>query len=752
MKVGLSWLREYVDIPSARSARDVADAFIRVGFEVEGVDVLGADVTGPLVVARVLEIEELTEFKKPIRYCQVDVGAAHGGVRGIVCGARNFQVGDVVVAALPGAVLPGGFQIAARTTYERVSDGMLCSERELGLGEDHSGIIVMTPGDGNIGDDALALLGLGDAVLDVSVNPDRGYAMSVRGLARELALALDAPYRDPLSRVIDIPAAAPASLAKIADSGCTRFIAHQIEGLNPQAVTPRWMRNRLIAAGMRPVSAIVDVTNYVMLETGQPLHAYDRSQVMGALVARTAGAGEILTTIDHAERRLDSADLVIADDRGPLGLAGVIGGENSEISDSTTAVVLEAAHFDASTVAATCRRHRISTEASRRFERGVDPAITESAAASAAAWLVAIAGGTLVAQGSQGQVPSQRSFDVSRHHVTTLVGLDVADEVVDDVLRRVGCEVVPVGAEIRVTVPTWRPDLIGACDLSEEVARVVGYDQVPSVFPSVAAGARLTLAQAVRRQIDATMADLGWVQVMTSPFMDRESLLSWQLAGEDERAALVPLANPLSDEQPYMRSTVLPSLFSALERNRSRGFDSAALFERSAVHCGSIDSVQSPPIEDKPKSEVIAQLDSALPAERQRLAAAAYGDYAADGVLGAGRPWTWADAIDAAIEVCRTAGFTARAVAADTSPWHPGRCARIEILDGNSPTTIGYAGEVHPRVIESFRGPRGLIALELDLDALFTAATHVGWPRMATALVNSSVVKEDVALVVSQSV
>ena len=751
MKVSLAWLREYVEIPVGLSARAVADAFIRVGFEVEGVDVLGAEISGPLVVARVLEIEELTGFKKPIRFCQVDVGAAHGGVRGIVCGARNFQVGDFVVAALPGAVLPGGFEIAARSTYERTSDGMLCSERELGLGDDHSGIIVLATGDASIGDDALTVLGLGDAVLDVSVNPDRGYAMSVRGLARELALSLGTTFIDPVSRVGEVQAV-DAPLASIADSRCTRFVAFQVDGLNSAAPTPRWMRNRLIASGMRPVSAIVDVTNYVMLETGQPLHAYDRAHVAGPLTARSAVDGEKLRTIDHRDRVLAAADIVIADDHKVLGLAGVIGGEGSEISESTSSVVLEAAHFDAQAIAAACRRHGASTEASRRFERGVDPSITHAAAMSAAAWLVEIAGGTPAASTVQGVSPEPTPFRVRRSDITDRVGLAVADQQVDDVLRQVGCQVEVVGSELDVTAPSWRPDLLEACDLSEELARVIGYDDIPSSFPAVSAGATLNVRQSLRRRFDNVMADLGWVQVMTSPFMDSNALSAWGIPADDERAAVVALANPLSDEQPFMRSTLLPSLFDALERNRSRGFDAAALFERSAVHSGAVGVEASPTTSAKPESSALRNLDRALPEERQMLAGAAYGDFAPAGVFGSGRTWMWADAIDAALALCRAAGFEARALSADVAPWHPGRCARIHIdVDGVN-RTVGCAGEIHPRVIESFRGARGLIAFELDLDVLCAAAEAATWPRMSSALSSFSVVKEDVALIVPQSV
>ena len=364
MRVSLSWLREFAPVDA--SAHDIAQALIRLGFEVEGIDIVGEGVSGPLVIGRVVSIEELTEFKKPIRFCQVEVGAEHGGVRGIVCGARNFAEGDTVVVALPGSMLPGGFAIAARETYGRTSDGMICSERELGLSDAHAGILIL---DGSLapGADAATLLGLGDTVLDVSVNPDRGYAMSVRGLAREVAAAFDVPFVDPADQLEDLstPAAgAQPRDVRRATPACSLFVLRTLRDVNAKAATPLWMRSRLQAAGMRSVSVVVDITNYVMLELGQPLHAFDADRVNGTVTVRNADEGESLELIDHTRRVLSSDDVVIADDSGVLSLAGIMGGACSEISDETTNVLIEAAHFDADAIAASCRRHRVSTDAS----------------------------------------------------------------------------------------------------------------------------------------------------------------------------------------------------------------------------------------------------------------------------------------------------------------------------------------------------------------------------------------------------
>src|SRR6185312_12445972 len=317
--------------------------------------------------------------KKPIRWCLVDTGSANGaeGPRGVICGARNFAVGDLVVVALPGAVLPGGFEISARTTYGHVSDGMIASARELGIGSDHAGILVLPPGAAAPGEDATVLLGLDDAVIELAVTPDRGYCFSVRGLARELAGAFDSDFVDPATRVEVPPAEGDAWPVELDDPACARFVARRVDGVDPTSTSPWWLQRRLLAAGMRPISLIVDVTNYVMLELGQPLHAYDAARLSGGIVVRRATAGEKLTTLDDVERTLDADDLLITDDSGPIGLAGVMGGASTEIAGpgagGTVDVLLEAAHFLPAVIARAARRHKLPSEASKRFERVVDP-------------------------------------------------------------------------------------------------------------------------------------------------------------------------------------------------------------------------------------------------------------------------------------------------------------------------------------------------------------------------------------------
>ena len=398
MRIPVSWLAEHLELPADTTAETLADAFVRIGLEVEEVTHL-AQVSGPLVVGRVAEIEELTGFKKPIRYCRVEVGEDEDGERrtqGIVCGARNFSEGALVVVALPGAVLPGDFAIAERKTYGRLSQGMICSAKELGIGEDHDGILVLPAGVADPGTDATELVGLDDAVIELAITPDRGYCFSVRGLARELSNALDVPFGDPAARQVPEDER-PSREVRIEDpSACSRFVFRRVTGVDPTAPTPWWMRRRLALAGIRSISLSVDVTNYVMLELGQPLHAWDATKLTGDVVVRRAAAGEKLTTLDGVERELDPDDVVICDESGPVSLAGVMGGASTEIGQDTHDVLLEAANWDPASIARAIRRHKLPSEAGRRFERTVDPAVAPVATEMAAQLLVRYGEGTLI--------------------------------------------------------------------------------------------------------------------------------------------------------------------------------------------------------------------------------------------------------------------------------------------------------------------------------------------------------------------
>jgi phenylalanyl-tRNA synthetase beta chain len=747
MRAPVSWLRDLVAIPEGESGRDIAERLIRAGLEVETVETLGEGVVGDLVVGQVESIEELTEFKKPIRWCQVNVG---GASRGIICGARNFSVGDLVAVALPGTVLPGGFTIATRETYGRMSDGMLCSERELGLGDGHDGIIILAAESATPGDDARPILGIGDEILDIAVTPDRGYALSLRGLARELAISYGSEFVDPGLALVDLPAPesaqSPAECASEDLDACGLFTLRTIVDFDPKAASPVWMSKRLSACGMRPVSLAVDVTNYVMLETGQPLHAFDLGKIRGAITARRPRAGDVLETLDHVTRTLDADDLVIADDRGPIGLAGTMGGLETEIDDTTTAIALEAAHFSAEVVARMARRHKLSSEASRRFERGVDRQLAPYASARAASLLLQYGGGRYVGMTAVEAPVAEVVIEMPALEPSTVAGMPIADVVVVDTLTSVGCEVVTEGTLLRVTPPSWRSDLTDPADLVEEVIRLIGFDSVPSRLPIAAVGHGLTPEQRMRRRVGTMLASRGGVEVLCYPFVSDAELDALRIPADDPRRSDVRLANPMSDQQPYLRATLLPGLIAAVRRNAGRGNASVNVFELGSVYRGAVTGqALRPSVLARPSDEQWRELNETLPSQPFHVAGVLAGERELDGWWGPARNYDWSDAVAAAVSVCDILGLAAVVRQGSDPAFHPGRCAEL-LVDGS---VVGTAGELHPRVVEATGLSSRTCAWELDLGALMAAAPAV---RPAPRVGTQPVAKEDLALVVSDAV
>ncbi|MEU5097072.1 phenylalanine--tRNA ligase subunit beta [Streptomyces sp. NPDC020996] len=755
MRVPLSWLREYVDLPATETGRDVQAKLISAGLEVETVEHLGADLKGPLVVGQVLTIEELEGFKKPIRFCTVDVGTANGTgePQEIVCGARNFAVGDKVVVVLPGAVLPGGFAIAARKTYGRTSHGMICSSDELGMGDDGSKGIIVLPPETEVGKDAIELLELVDEVLDIAVTANRGDCLSIRGVARETAIAYGLPLRDPALLDVPAPNAFGYPVTVSDPAGCDRFTARTVTGLSPEARSPIWLQRRLQKVGMRPISLAVDVTNYVMMELGQPLHAYDRGLVQGTIGVRRAEEGEKIVTLDGVERSLHAEDLVITDERGPIGLAGVMGGANTEIADhddienATSDVVIEAAHFDAVSIARTARRHKLSSEASRRFERGVDPQAAAAAAQRTVDLLVLLAGGTAEAGVTEVVAPSgPHTITVPADHPDKVAGVAYGRETVVRRLQEVGCDVYGQD-ELTVTVPSWRPDLLEANDLAEEVIRLEGYENLPSTLPKPPSGRGLTHRQRLHRRVGRALAAAGYVEAPTYPFIGEQVFDQLLLEADDPHRRVVKLTNPLNDEEPALRTSLLPGLLGALRRNDGRGSHDLALFETGLVFHPREQqrAAVALPVDRRPTDEEIAELNAALPEQPRHVAVVLAGAREQAGWWGAGRPAGWADAVEAARAVARETGADLIVRKGQYGPWHPGRCAELAVVVDGAERVVGHAGELHPRVLKALGLPSRVSAMELNLDVLERAGDDT---PQAPSISTFPVATQDVALVV----
>jgi phenylalanyl-tRNA synthetase beta chain len=820
MRLPLSWLLEYAAIglrpDDEAGVADLARRLTACGLEVESVERVGHDISG-VVVAEVLDIEELTGFNKPIRYCQVSTG--DGLDRHVICGARNFAVGDRVALAVPGAMLPGGFEIGARKTYGRVSEGMICSAAEMAIGEDHAGIVVL-PADAPLGRDFVSYAGLLDVVIDVNVTPDKGFALSVRGVARELAISYRVPFTDPadvgLTADVNLISAEvyPASIADT--TACDRIVLREVRGIDPATPTPLGTKIRLARAGQRSVSLAVDVTNYLMLELGQPLHAFDRARLTGPIVVRRAASGEKLETLDHVVRALDPEDILITDSSGPISLAGTMGGVATEVSDSSRDVVIEAAHFSARGIARQSRRHRLSSEASARFERGVDPELPLRASARAAIMLAALGGGTVV--------PGCSMAAADVEPVTIAMAADYPDRVAGTVygletvlarLREVGCAVLPAPAEagsepadpdaephgsaaapdgivpaegadpspaglaaghlasrpdhgrhdhgrhdrpellLLVTPPSWRPDLTDPADLAEEVIRLEGYQYIPVRATRAMAGKGLTDRQRLRRTLNRALAYTGSVEVMSDPFTSTADFDKLQLPADDPDRLAVRLANPLSDDQPLLRTTLLPGLLRTLIRNVGRGFGDVALHEFGLVFRPRPDAPDVAPIlpvDRGPTVHEIAELEAALPDQPLHVAEVLTGEAEPAGWWGPGRAAGWQDAIEAARRVLRGSRVPFDVRSARREPWHPGRCAAVFVRgDQGHEWLAGYAGELHPRVVAAFGLPPRTAAMELDLSVVETAADTLG-PVQAPALSSYPIAVQDVALSVAASV
>ncbi len=759
MRVPISWLREFVDVPLDSTPDDVHAALVSVGFEEE--DVHGFEVSGPVVVGEVLEFTpEPQSNGKTINWCQVRVApdgesAADGGeaVRGIVCGAHNFVTGDKVVVSLPGAVLPGPFPISARNTYGHVSDGMIASARELGLGEEHDGILRLASLglDPEVGTDAVALLGLTDWAVEVNVTPDRGYAFSIRGIAREYAHATGAEFRDPAlsaAKPLEMPEGFVVTIDDRAPIrgrvGASVFVTRVVRGIDASRPSPAWLVARLKLAGIRSISLVVDITNAVMIELGQPIHAYDLDAIAESLVVRRAEPGERLVTLDGHSRKLHQEDLLITDGSGAIGLAGVMGGASTEIGATTTNVLIEAANFDPVSVARTARRHKLPSEASKRFERGVDPQIAEIAASRVVQLLEQLSGGHADSLGSRHwTVPSPEPIVLPDGYVTAIMGADYSDDEIQGSLTDIGAVIEPVSGALLVTPPSWRPDLTDKATLVEEVARIVGYDRIPAVLPTAPPGRGLTRSQRLRRGVAQVLAANGLTEVLSYPFVSRSSndLFGSPLEGT---VTGIKLANPLDAEAPFLRTSLIPGLIEISRHNLSRGLVDLAIYELGSVFRPEAgQSYGSGPLPAgivRPTTPELDELLTSIPPQPLHVGALFVGAAIAKQPGQAAVQHGIADALDAARQIAAAVAVTVSIRQGSHHALHPGRTAELFVGE----QSVGFAGELLPALAEQLDLPRVTAILELDLGLLIDIGSR---EVSATVIATFPAATQDLSLV-----
>ena len=790
--IDIDWLKEHVEVPEGLTYEQLAKDLVKVGLEEE--EIHSSQVTGPIVVGYVVDATpEPQKNGKIINWCHVDVGDEYNETdengnkvpRGIICGAPNMAAGEKVVVTLPGAVLPGDFKIEPRKTYGHISNGMCASERELGLGDAHDGIILLrhygfTEEEYEAlkpGDDAMHLLHLDQPLLEINITPDRGYTLSYRGVAREYHHSTGAAYTDPVKALNEhVPVAAgeasgiaPDIQVEIDDAnpihgvpGCDRYYARAIRGFDPSSRTPNWMRRRLIRAGVRSISLAVDVTNYVMLDLGQPMHAYDLDKLEGPIVVRRAADGEKLVTLDGKEHELSHEDLLITDSPNGqrasriIGLAGVMGGLYGEVTAETKNILLEAAHFDQVSIARSARRHKIPSEASRRFERGVDYQLQPAAAQMAADLLVKYGDGEASEHPTDvNNTHRRKAIHFKASEVRRVAGLDTEVNAISDILTDIGCTVAGGGnGEFSVTPPTWRPDLNEPCDLVEEVARLVGYDEIPVTVPPapVAGHVGLTADQLRRRRVADELAEYGMVEALSYPFVGDNDYKAFGYDAEATKRVSVEIANPLYGDRPYLRRHILPTLAATVQRNIRRGLENISLYELGHVYLWNPDAPAIPALPGgvKPSPEQLAALDAGLPDQPDHVAGILTGLAENSGWLGGKRPVDWSDAVEAVRRIADRLGAKIeleQPAAADVpAQWHPGRFARVNA----SGTFVGFVGELHPHVNEALGFPEHSAAFELNLTALF--ATLDGKPVQAKPISTFPPVKQDLAFTVDDTV
>ncbi len=728
MRVSMSWLTELVDV--GVPARELAERLDMTGTAVEAVHETGESLDG-VVVGHILTRERHPEADK-LWVTTVDVG--DGTLRTIVCGAQNFDAGDKVPVALPGAVLPGGLEIKKAKLRGVVSEGMNCSARELGIGEDHEGLMILPP-DAPVGVPFAEWYGAGDTVLELEITPNRPDCLSMAGVAREVGAVLGVPAKVPASQPVESgEEAAAACSVTITDADlCPRYAARIIRGVKV-APSPAWLADKVAAAGARPINNVVDVTNYVMFELGQPLHAFDLDKLAAdsngrvAITVRTARSGETLRTLDGVDRQLRSDTLLICDSSGPVALAGVMGGESTEVSETTVDVLLESACFDPASISRTSRSLGLVSEASMRFERTVDRTGCVAALDRAAALIAEVAGGQ-VAPGVVDEYPAPlqpRLLTLRLARVRGVLGIDLGAEEVAGILRSLGCDVEMGPESLQVTVPSFRPDIEREIDLIEEVLRIWGMERVEPTLP----GGRgrigmLTREQSLRERIGDVMRACGLNETMTYAFGDpRDPERCCMPFAEGELP--VELLNPMSTEQAVLRRSLLPGLLASVSYNQRRGVSDVHLYEMGSVFWTSEGRKQ--------------------PKERTMLAGVLAGAWHPPAWNAPAVPLDFFDGKGVIENLFRELAIPKlRVRACDAGHLQPGRAA--EVLAGGE--VLGWLGEVHPAVLERFEAHAPVVAFELDVRALVRLAADA---RPFVEPPRHPAVELDLAIVVDESV
>ncbi|HKJ54422.1 MAG TPA: phenylalanine--tRNA ligase subunit beta [Nitriliruptoraceae bacterium] len=748
MKLPLSWLASIVDLPDM-PVSELAEVMGRHGLEVDGIINPGAGVRD-VTTARVLSWGPHPDADK-LRVVRI----THGDDEvELVCGASNFDTGDVVVHAPVGGAIPG-MELEARALRGVVSNGMLCSARELQVGEDHDGIMVLDA-DTPLGVDIHALLPLGEPVLDLEVKGIRGDILSVAGAARDLGAVLDADVSLPSPPPVEVPgpsgaggsgAGGPADGIEAVEvtidtpEACSHFVALTLHDVTVPPASPWWLRQRLAQSGVRAISPLVDITNYVMLELGQPMHAYDADRLDGDLRVRWATEGEELTTLDDVTRTLTTQDLVVADDAGAVGLAGVMGGESTEVTEDTTTLVLEAAVWDPGTVRHTARSLRLTSEASLRFERGVDPAGAHRAVARAWELLVQIGGGATVVGLVEDGAPraTRASFEVSVDRTNGLLGLEVPTSRMVALLDRAGVATdVATSADgdiLTVTPPSWRSDLERMADIAEEVARLHGYDHIPAELPPILQQGGLGADQQAERDVHAAVRAFGLDEVVTRPFVGDDHP-GGVVEGDDR----VMLANPLAKDAAAMRPTMFEGLLGVVRRNVGQSRPGVAVYEFGRIFRPAggpldtvLDTVTAP---DAPAWRWTLPDGTLLPTQPKAVGVALQGRRLAPGRLDEAT-WGVGDALAIFDEVVRRLGPTRSSVRLERVPvqrdrLHPYRTVSLRV-DG---AEVGLVGQLHPAAAAARDLPEPVVVGELVvqpwLQALMAGAPALAGPSLVT--------------------